>query len=138
MKMDEYKPKSEEQPPRHLYMRNTISLKGLEPGDYELTMILHDEIAKDAPARQVVKFQIVPPTTPGRRRRRRKAKTRSGMMTGGGSWMQCEVCIGSAGPGSSDSQAAGSSRPLGGFSSKGSWLLPPPNSSSPSRLAGPP
>ena len=45
--MVEYEPKSE-QPPQQLYMRNTISLKGLEPGEYELTIILRDEIDKAA------------------------------------------------------------------------------------------
>jgi hypothetical protein len=61
LKMYTYKPKSE-QPPRYLYMKNTISLKGLTPGDYELTLILHDEIAKGPPATQVVRFRVIPAT----------------------------------------------------------------------------
>ena len=59
LKMYSYKPKSE-QPPRLLYMKNSISLKGLKPGDYELTLILHDEIAKGPPATQVVRFRVIP------------------------------------------------------------------------------
>jgi hypothetical protein len=58
LKMYEYKPRSE-QPPRYLYMKNAISLKGLGPGEYELTLILHDEIAKGPPAKQVVRFRII-------------------------------------------------------------------------------
>jgi hypothetical protein len=56
----EYKPKSAE-PPRSIYMKNVIALKGLAPGEYDLTIILHDEIAKGPPATQVVKFRIIPP-----------------------------------------------------------------------------
>lgn len=63
LKMYTYKPRSE-QPPRLLYMKNTISLKGLAPGDYELTLILHDEIAKCPPATQVVRFRVIPPLDP--------------------------------------------------------------------------
>jgi hypothetical protein len=36
LKMYEYKPRGD-QPPRNLYMKNVISLKGLTPGDYDLT-----------------------------------------------------------------------------------------------------
>ena len=63
LKMYEYKPRSE-QPPRLLYMHNAISLKGLAPGEYELTLILHDEIAKGPPAKQVVRFRIIPADLP--------------------------------------------------------------------------
>jgi len=59
----EYKPKSRERP-RLIYLKNVISLKGLPPGDYDLTIILHDEVAKGATATQVVKFRIVPPVEP--------------------------------------------------------------------------
>ncbi len=55
----EYKPKSAE-PPSLIYTKNVIALKGLPPGDYDLTIILHDEIAKGPPATQVVKFRIIP------------------------------------------------------------------------------
>lgn len=63
LKMYEYKPTSE-QPPRFLYMKNAISLKGLAPGDYDLTLILQDEIAKGTPARQVVRFRVIPADDP--------------------------------------------------------------------------
>jgi hypothetical protein len=59
LKYFEYKPKSTE-PPRSIYMKNVIGLKGLPPGDYDLTIILHDEIAKGPPATQIVKFRIIP------------------------------------------------------------------------------
>ena len=65
LKMYEYKPRNA-QPPRYLYMKNAISLKGLPPGDYDLTLILHDEIAKGPPAKQVVKFRIIPADDPGK------------------------------------------------------------------------
>jgi hypothetical protein len=60
-KVVEYEPKTK-QPLGPLYIRNTISLKGLSPGDYELTIILHDELDKGAPpTKQVVKFKVIPP-----------------------------------------------------------------------------
>ena len=43
-RMYEYKPRTP-QPPRLVYLKNVISVKGLAPGDYDLTIILHDEIA---------------------------------------------------------------------------------------------
>jgi hypothetical protein len=62
-KLLEYKPKSS-QPLALLYMRNTISLKGLAPGEYELIILLRDELAKAPPATQVVKFRVVPAIDP--------------------------------------------------------------------------
>ncbi len=47
-----------------IYLRQTVSLKGLAPGDYELTIILHDELGKGATATQVVKFKIIPALDP--------------------------------------------------------------------------
>jgi hypothetical protein len=64
-KMLEYKPRAE-LPPQFVYLKNSVSLKGLSPGDYELTIILHDEIAKGAPASQVIKFKIIPPIDPSK------------------------------------------------------------------------
>jgi hypothetical protein len=49
-----------------IYLKHAVSLKGLVPGDYELTIILHDEIAKGATASQVVKFKIIPNVDPGK------------------------------------------------------------------------
>jgi hypothetical protein len=63
LKMYEYKVKNE-RPPRLLYMKNSISLKGLPPGEYDLTLILHDEIAKGPPAKQVIKFRVIPADDP--------------------------------------------------------------------------
>jgi hypothetical protein len=65
-KMFEYVPKSRN-PLGEIYMKNQISLKGLAPGDYYLTLILHDEIAKGKPASQVVKFKVIPAQDPGKK-----------------------------------------------------------------------
>ena len=78
--MVEYEPEDARSRSGQLYIRNTISLKGLEPGDYDLTIILRDELDKGrSPDRQVVKFKVIPPTTPGRSpeaRRRKRPRTR--------------------------------------------------------------
>jgi hypothetical protein len=47
-------------PPQTLFLRNTVSLKGLAPGEYDFTIILHDEISKAPAVSQVVRFRIVP------------------------------------------------------------------------------
>lgn len=62
-KLLEYKPVTPT-PPSFIYLKNSISLKGLTPGDYDLTIILHDEIAKGAPATQIIKFKVIPPKYP--------------------------------------------------------------------------
>jgi hypothetical protein len=62
----EYKPKGP-QPPRLIYLKNVVSLKELPPGEYDLIIILHDEIAGDPPATQVVPFRIIPPADPARK-----------------------------------------------------------------------
>jgi hypothetical protein len=63
-KVVEYEPKSKD-PLGPIFIRNTISLKGLEPGEYELTIILRDEREKAAPpSRQVVPFKVIPPHDP--------------------------------------------------------------------------
>jgi hypothetical protein len=54
-----------ELPPQNLFLRNTVSLKGLTPGEYDFTIILHDEIAKGPPVTQVVRFRIVPANVAG-------------------------------------------------------------------------
>jgi hypothetical protein len=54
------------QPPNPVYLRNTVSLKGLPPGAYEFDIILHDKLAPDAPAaRQTLPFRVIPPSEPG-------------------------------------------------------------------------
>jgi hypothetical protein len=63
-KVVEYHPR-QKLPLGPIYMRNTISLKGLQPGDYELTVILRDVLDKDAPpTRQVVPFKVIPAIDP--------------------------------------------------------------------------
>ena len=54
-KLLEYKPIYETLE-RVIFLKQTVSLKGLTPGDYELTIILHDELGKGSdsdPGRQV-------------------------------------------------------------------------------------
>ena len=63
--MLEYKPRAELHP-QFVYLKIAVSLKGLSPGDYELTIILHDEIAKGAAASQVIKFKVIPPLDPSK------------------------------------------------------------------------
>jgi hypothetical protein len=63
LKLLDFKPRSQS-PPDNLFVRNSISLKGLPPGDYDLTIILHDEVVKEPPATQSVKFRIVPAQDP--------------------------------------------------------------------------
>ena len=45
-------------PAQAVYMTNSISLKTLTPGDYDLEVILHDKLAKGVEARQVVPFTV--------------------------------------------------------------------------------
>jgi hypothetical protein len=47
-------------PPGLFYLRNTVSLKGLPPGDYEFDMILRDENTPGSTAKQTLGFRIVP------------------------------------------------------------------------------
>ena len=88
-KVVEYEPKTKD-PPKQLYIRNTISLKGLEPGEYDLTIILRDELDKAAPpSRQVVRFKVIPAARPpdeeaGGGARREGRRPASGTLTGGG------------------------------------------------------
>jgi hypothetical protein len=63
-KVVEFQPK-QKQPLGPFYIRNTISLKGLTPGDYELTIMLRDELDQGSPpSRQVVKFKVIPAIDP--------------------------------------------------------------------------
>jgi hypothetical protein len=72
LKMYEYRPKSEV-PPHYLYLKNAISLKGLAPGDYDLTLLLRDEIAKGPAAQQVVRFRVLPADDPEKLEKAEKA-----------------------------------------------------------------
>ena len=58
--MLKYEPKTK-QPPANLYITNTISLKGLPPGEYDLDLILHDRVGDAATATQVVQFRVKEP-----------------------------------------------------------------------------
>lgn len=51
-------PKADE-PITTIYMYTNASLKGLEPGEYELDIILHDEVNDGATATQTVAFRVV-------------------------------------------------------------------------------
>jgi hypothetical protein len=60
--MVDYQPVADA-PPRQIYLRNTISLKGLKPGDYELDVVLHDRIGQGPPAVRSVVFHVIAPGT---------------------------------------------------------------------------
>ncbi|MHC5539873.1 hypothetical protein ACYOEI_16765 [Singulisphaera rosea] len=45
--------------PYPIYHRNTFSLKGLKPGEYEYDIILHDLLAKTPPVTQSVRFRVI-------------------------------------------------------------------------------
>jgi hypothetical protein len=51
-------------PPEEVYIRNTFSLKGLSPGEYEYDIILRDENDRDHPVTQSVKFRVIPAAVP--------------------------------------------------------------------------
>jgi hypothetical protein len=54
----DYKSKEPEGP---VYLRNTVALKGLPPGDYDFDIILYDVLAPGTPtARQTLEFKVVP------------------------------------------------------------------------------
>jgi hypothetical protein len=59
----DYRPRAEFTPER-VFLKAEVSLKGLAPGDYDLTITLHDEIAKDSSTSQVIKFKIIPARDP--------------------------------------------------------------------------
>ncbi len=59
----DYEPKSPN-PLGPIYLRNSFSLKGLLPGEYEYDIILSDEYEPGPPAIQSLKFRIVAPVLP--------------------------------------------------------------------------
>ena len=61
-KLLEFEPKAD-RPIENLYIKCIVSLKTLKPGDYSYDIILHDEIGKGPPAKQTLKFKVVPPAT---------------------------------------------------------------------------
>ena len=52
------------EPPRQVYLRNSIGLKALKPGEYEFDIILRDEVGKSAPALRSVPFRVIPTAPP--------------------------------------------------------------------------
>ena len=71
LKMVDYTTPKRDLPPTQVYLRNTISLKGLEPGEYDLIIILHDENNEGRTATQAVKFRVIPADDP---QKKEKAK----------------------------------------------------------------
>jgi hypothetical protein len=59
----DYGPKSPD-PLGPIYLRNSFSLKGLRPGDYEYDIILRDENQPGPATIQSLKFRIVAPVLP--------------------------------------------------------------------------
>jgi hypothetical protein len=45
-------------------MRGTVALKGLKPGDYDIDIILHDELGPKSTAQQVLRFTVKPTPPP--------------------------------------------------------------------------
>lgn len=58
-KILEYEAKSDE-PPARVYLTNSVGLKGLPPGDYVLTLTLHDGLRPGTTATETLDFRIVP------------------------------------------------------------------------------
>lgn len=56
-KLVDYKGKSKE-PPLNIFLSNSISLKSLPPGEYEMEIILRDEIGKGPTTSQILKFRV--------------------------------------------------------------------------------
>jgi len=61
-KLLDYNPKADtrEMP---IFLKNSISLKGIKPGEYQLEITLRDEVGKSVPAVKTVDFKIVPTKT---------------------------------------------------------------------------
>lgn len=49
-----------DQPPRGVFIRNTISVKQLTPGEYDFEVTLHDMVGQSPPATRTVPFRVVP------------------------------------------------------------------------------
>ena len=59
----DYEPKSRN-PLGPIYLRNSFSLKGLTPGEYEYDIILRDENEPGSPVIQSLEFRVVAPVLP--------------------------------------------------------------------------
>ena len=51
-------------PPEQIFIKNSFSLKGLPPGEYEYDIILRDENDPGSTVTQSVKFRVVAPVMP--------------------------------------------------------------------------
>jgi hypothetical protein len=60
----DYRPTKQGEPPSLLYIRNTVGLKGLKPGEYEFDIILKDEVSQSAPAVRSIPFKVIPTPPP--------------------------------------------------------------------------
>jgi hypothetical protein len=61
-KILDYEWKGKEPPSLQVYLRNTIGLKGLKPGEYDYVITLHDLLEPGEPVvRQTLAFTVVPP-----------------------------------------------------------------------------
>ena len=78
LKMMDYTTPKQDLPPTQIYLRNTISLKGLEPGDYDLIIILHDENNEGRTATQVVKFRVIPADDPQKKEKAKETPPEKG------------------------------------------------------------
>jgi hypothetical protein len=63
-KILDYEAKTSNQPD-WIFLRNSVPLKGLIPGDYEYDIILRDEFNPGPPVTQTVRFRIIAPALPG-------------------------------------------------------------------------
>jgi hypothetical protein len=59
----DYEAKTRE-PPGPVFLRNSVSLKGLPPGEYEFDVILRDENSKVPAVTQSLKFRVIPAVQP--------------------------------------------------------------------------
>jgi hypothetical protein len=62
-KLLEYK-YSDASPPTPIYLKNTVSLKGLKPGEYEFDITLHDKLGDAPAATQTIGFRVIPAVLP--------------------------------------------------------------------------
>lgn len=64
-KLLDYVGKSKTPPFNNVFLSNTIALKSLPPGEYDLEIVLRDELSKGQVAKQLLKFRIkLPDETP--------------------------------------------------------------------------
>jgi hypothetical protein len=54
---------TDDRPPRLIYLRNTIALKGLKPGEYDFEIVLRDEVGRSAAAVRTLPFRVVAPAS---------------------------------------------------------------------------